>query len=495
MPAERITAADFYRLHQPSNCVRRVQLAAEGVEAAEPGPFSELIIRLGNRHELQHLATFDTYLDLSEGYRSERERQTIEALKAREPVLYQAALSATVEIDGRSVELAGDPDLLIWDDDGYVVRDCKLAQEPNERAHQEIFLQLDLYGLLLERTTGERPKRLEVFSGRKEVLALPYASGMDALEAASFVIAARRGEVESYTPVGWSKCGQCGFRSNCWDASVKAMDVAIIQDVDQGLARQLHQDGFPDVRSLLSSFDEIGLAGYLRPWGTRMQRVGKKAGKILANARALEAEIEIKIGEIELPDSGNFVMFDLEGIPPGFTDLDQIYLWGVRVYGDRPGAFKAATAGPGRQGDEEGWRQFVFLAGEIFDAYGDVPFVHWANYERTHLRQYLNRYGDTTGNAERVVRNLLDLLPITRNALALPLPSLSLKVIEEYVGFDRTMDEYGGEWAMATFIESVETADSERQAEILDEILRYNEEDLAATWAVYQWLSAKAKAQ
>lgn len=157
--------------------------------------------------------------------------------------------------------------------------------------------------------------------------------------------------------------------------------------------------------------------------------------------------------------------------------------------------FKAATAGPGRQGDEEGWRQFVFLAGEIFDAYGDVPFVHWANYERTHLRQYLNRYGDDTGNTERVERNLLDLLLITRNALPLPLPSFSLKGIEEYVGFDRTMDEYGGEWAMATFIESVETAHSDRQAEFLDEILRYNEEDLAATWAVYQWLSAKAETQ
>ncbi|PYT73553.1 MAG: hypothetical protein DMG39_06220 [Acidobacteria bacterium] len=41
----------------------------------------------------------------------------------------------------------------------------------------------------------------------------------------------------------------------------------------------------------------------------------------------------------------------------------------------------------------------------------------------------------------------------------LPLPSLSLKVVEDYVGFARKEAEYGGAWAMATFIEATETSD------------------------------------
>jgi predicted RecB family nuclease len=64
-------------------------------------------------------------------------------------------------------------------------------------------------------------------------------------------------------------------------------------------------------------------------------------------------------------------------------------------------------------------------------------------------------------------------------------------VIEKYVGFKRTETRYGGEWAMAMFIEAVETSDEAKRNELMGEILKYNSEDLAATWAVFQWLRAK----
>lgn len=73
----------------------------------------------------------------------------------------------------------------------------------------------------------------------------------------------------------------------------------------------------------------------------------------------------------------------------------------------------------------------------------------------------------------------------------LPLPSFSLKVVEKYVGFKRTQAEYGGDWAMATFIEATETQDRARREELMGQICKYNEEDLAATWYVFDWLRAK----
>ena len=90
-----------------------------------------------------------------------------------------------------------------------------------------------------------------------------------------------------------------------------------------------------------------------------------------------------------------------------------------------------------------------------------------------------------------MLRNLLDLLPVTKNAIALPLPSYSLKVVEEYVGYKRTQDEYGGTWAMAQFILATETEDQVERNARMAEILKYNEEDLAATWAVFEWLRSK----
>ena len=50
----------------------------------------------------------------------------------------------------------------------------------------------------------------------------------------------------------------------------------------------------------------------------------------------------------------------------------------------------------------------------------------------------------------------------------------------------------GGDWAMAKYIEATEMDDEIQRAEVMDKILKYNEEDLQATWAVLQWLKLKA---
>ena len=105
------------------------------------------------------------------------------------------------------------------------------------------------------------------------------------------------------------------------------------------------------------------------------------------------------------------------------------------MFGKRPGPFTGVTADFGADGDREGWEKFLAAAAGIFGEYGDIPFVHWAAYEKTHVKQYIGKYGDPDGIAARVLKNLLDLLPITKDAVALPLSSYSLKVVEKHVRF------------------------------------------------------------
>jgi len=119
--------------------------------------------------------------------------------------------------------------------------------------------------------------------------------------------------------------------------------------------------------------------------------------------------------------------------------------------------------------------------------------VHWHHYERVHLDEYVDRFGDPNGIAARVKKNLLDLLPITQHAIALPLPSYSLKVVEKYVGFKRSQTEYGGNWSMAKYIEATEMQDAVKRDAVMAEILLYNEEDLKATWSVLVWLRSLGK--
>jgi predicted RecB family nuclease len=323
---------------------------------------------------------------------------------------------------------------------------------------------------------------------------VPYDGGTAALTELANILKLKRLGSEPYEPLGWTKCGGCGYYDRCWQQAEERQDVSLVMDVDQGLARALNGIGVTSAQRLLANFGAKGLSEFKRPWAKGEQRVGKKAEKILMYADVLCSGKERTLVTPAVPVHDNYVMFDLEGIPPHLDDLEKIYLWGMQVYGKQPSRFMGVTAGFGVDGDREGWEGFLTAAKKVFDEYGDAPFVHWHHYERVHIEQYVDRFGDRDGIAARVLGNLLDFLPITKNAIALPLPSYSLKVVEEYVGFKRTQVQYGGSWAMPQFILATETEEEGERNQRMGEIMKYNEEDLAATWTVFEWLRRKTTA-
>jgi len=139
-----------------------------------------------------------------------------------------------------------------------------------------------------------------------------------------------------------------------------------------------------------------------------------------------------------------------------------------------------------------GWEEFLAKAKWIFDNYGQIPFVHWWSYEKTNIGKYIKQYGDRNGTAVKILSNLVDLHRISKESIVLPISSFSLKVIEKYVGFKRKLAEYGGGWSIVKYYDASESESEELRNNIMDEIIEYNKEDLAATWAVLQWLKTKA---
>ena len=377
--------------------------------------------------------------------------------------------------------------------DDYAIRDSKIARKITAKDHPEILHQLDLYGWLFQQTLERPPAELQVHAGTGEITSLPYTGGREVLAVLHEISGFKLAGDEPYSPVGWAKCTGCGFNDRCWSRAEKMDDVARVAAVDQGLAVALRGEGIRTIPEFLAAFDEGRLAQFQRPWGKGTQRVGKKAGTILLMARAMATGKEILLQVPRVPDSPNYVMFDLEGLPPQLDEIGKIYLWGLQVYGEKPGQFHSATAGFGPNGDRKGWESFLESARSVFEEYGDMPFVHWHHYERVHLDTYVERYGDPDGTAARVRGNLLDMLPVVQQSIVLPLPSYSLKVVEEYVGFERSQEEYGGDWAMAKYIEATETEDERLRNEVMDQILVYNQEDLEATWTVLKWLKKKAR--
>jgi len=488
----RLTASDFYTFFSPSKCELRVYLKHIGKTGAPPGPYEEVLFRLGKRHEAAHLATFPEYIDLSKGHLEEREKKTREAVELGAPLIYQAVLRTTHKLHDGEYEILGEPDFLIRHQNSYIVRDSKISRRITESDHPEILRQLEIYGWLYERLIGESPVGLEVHAGTGEIIKIPYDGGSAALQVLEHLARLKIAASEPYSPVGWSKCVGCPFYGHCWPRAEANRDVALIHGVDQNLAAALKEQGITTVEEFLGNFDEESLAEFQRPWGSRIQRVGKKALSIIRMARAMSEGKEIMIQLPLIPDYPNYVMFDLEGLPPQLDELEKIYLWGIQVFGEDPSEFMPATAGFREEGDREGWEGFLNNAVAIFNRHGNIPFVHWHHYERVKIDLYRERYGDRNGIAERVKNNLLDLLPITQVSIALPLPSYSLKVVEKYVGYKRTLGEVAGDWAMAKYIEAIESEDPDQRDKVMAEILKYNQEDLEATWAVLNWLKSKS---
>jgi predicted RecB family nuclease len=488
-PSRRLLATDFFGLYRPSKCRLRVWLVEQGLPEAPPSPYTEVLMRLGREHERRHLSLFPQALDLSAGTLEERAKRTHEALAAGERVIYQGVLRAEATVAGTDVEVVGVPDFMLPARRGYAIRDSKLARRVGAGSHPEIGLQLRTYGWLYERTYGEPPIALHVHNGIGEILDVPYGGGAEALEELDEILRIRLAEQEPPEPVGWSKCSGCGYFERCWPAAVERRAIGLVYGVDLGLASALEARGIESYDALLEHFDEEGLAEIERPRGGRLQKVGERAPRILASARALATGQPIVLRPAAIPGHPNYVMFDLEGLPQQLDELEKIYLWGMQVFGARPGPFRAALAEFGQAGDREGWAAFLAEAEAILDEYGDIPFVHWASYERAKIDLYLSRYGDRDGIAARVKENLLDLLPIAYESVALPTSSYGLKQIERFAGFERQLTDAGGEWSMARYIEATETSDEGLRAEIMDQLLAYNQEDLEATWAVLGWLT------
>lgn len=485
-----LTASDFYTYYRPSNCDLRVWLRTQDVPESEPSPYETTIRRLGEWHEKNHLSQFGSHLDLSNGSREHRLANTRSAIEAREPVIYQPALESEWVDQGNTWVVRGDPDFLLLKNDAFVIRDSKVSRRITESAHPEILRQLAFYGWLFKSVFAIEP-RLEVHSGTGQVVSIeaPNVERMlhDLREIARLKVTSER----FYSPVGWSKCGRCVFNHECWPKAVHANDVALVAGVDRNLAAELRGSGVSSVSDLISHFTVDSLTDFKYPWGSRVRRVGKGAEAILRMGQALVAGEEIVFGKPQIPWYADYVMFDLEGIPAQLDQLEKIYLWGFQVLGENSEEYRGTVAESGHDGDRKGWFTFLESAEGVFARLGDIPFVHWHHYERTRLEMYINRFGDHNRVAQRIRRNLLDLLPIAKTTVALPLPSYSLKVVEAYVGFHRSLPEADGDWAMATYIEATETEDETRRGDLFEKVRLYNQEDLAATWTVFNWLRQK----
>lgn len=527
----RLSPATIAKYFVPSRCNRRIWLAAKqpDLEEKKVGPFDEFLKSQGIRHEKRVLdqlrSDHPDWVDVRGAVNPNALEDTISHVHDGRQLIYQGKLAHSgIELSGREVVIVGYPDFMIKTETGYHIADAKLTRaiyketetgkQSLKSKYRYITLQLQLYGWLFHQQFPALEVELSVINGRGAWESVPLDGGRLALECLETILDIREQTDEPWEAVGWSKCLTCSFHDHCWAQAESEHATGLVPDLDQNLGRKLREEeGIETYPALLDQLDASELAAIKkRNKGADDPRTLASARRILENAGALREKSPLLRASASpmvatnrvLLSKPNYVMFDLEGIPPDIDqDWDKVYLWGLQVFGEDEGNFRYALAGFEEEGDRQGWETFLAIARSLLDEHPGICFVHWAKYEKNKITLYMERYPDTDlETAEEVLRHLLDLLDVTKKLVAVPEPSYSLKVIEEMPavtaasGFSRAGKSGGGgnttvssgDESIAAYMEAVETRDEKNRQALIQQIVNYNEEDLKATWAVLVWL-------
>jgi predicted RecB family nuclease len=405
-------------------------------------------------------------------------RETLRLLRESRAPLYQPVFLSP---DGRA---AGAPDLLYWDGDAPVLCDIKLAESLRE--HAEIPLQLTHYARLLEDSAGLAPARLEIVSGKREVLRVPRVVDRE-YEAAVAEARALLGPCpEPGDLLAHSLCEECPFYDHCWDRAERERVLRVLPGVWRNHVPLLAELG-------IRTWDELAAR---EPAAMQVKGLGKLGPVMVHEARAFLTGEPQWMAPLRLPEGRPLVWLDLEADTVDEDFGVHVYLWGVAVdRGPGPLAPDFVWSDGGEDRDAGVWRRFLEYAARTLDAHPGSPWVHYTNYEKTWIRKYVERHGDPDGVAARVIGRLYDLhAEAVMPSVRLPLRSYSIKHVAPHLGFAWSNPEAGSQWSVAQYQRARKTKDAAERASILAEIARYNADDLEAMRVVWSWLGTHAPA-
>jgi uncharacterized protein len=468
-------------LRQLDRCERQLWLKAHRPEeAAPPSDFDLEQRERGRRHEANVRARF---VGLIGPIRKRGEpwedaaRETERLLRESRAPLYQPVLLSK---DGRRV---GMPDFLYWDDGGLVVHDAKLAH--NLESHPEITLQLSYYAYLLRESLGLEAVRLEITDGNGELRELVALDDGEVEARLSEAEAVLRSSDEPRVLLAHSKCEECAFYDHCWDEAERDANVLVLHSVQNRFLPILEREGIRTMEQLASR----------EPHSLMVKGIGKLGPAMALDARAFLTGQPSWIAAPALPRGRPLVWFDIEAEPQSGPLGSAVYLWGYAIEAGERTKCEVAIAEPGEAGIERAWEEFLARAGAILDRHPASVWVHYDIYERTWVRKYAAHHGDRDGVAERLLGALWDLhVEGVKPSVRLPLRSYSIKHVAKHVGFRWRNPEAGSQWSIVQYRRAIATTDDAERRRLLDAIAEYNEDDLLAMRAVWEWLEANAPA-
>lgn len=481
LDCEHITTLDLLDLETP-------------LPKSEDDDEARLVQAKGQLHEaayLQHLkakhvdlAEVDAGSDLVAGLRA-----TQQAMQAGAEVIYQAAL--------RDGNLIGHADFLRrvsrpsrLGGYSYEVIDTKLARS----AKGKFIIQLAFYSELLAKVQGVAPSMMHIVLGdgtEQSFRVADYARYFDGLRA-RFLRRVEQGSGGAATyPDPCARCALCRWRELCEARRIDDDHLCQVAGISRLQAKRLQAAGVSTLTALAQLPPPAKLPrlapetlAKLRLQAALQLKARQDGGRHLELVPATDDDGRARgFARLPRPDPGD-LFFDMEGDP--YEDGGLEYLFGFYHLEGGKGRHTAFWA-HSREEEKRAFEAAIDFISDRLRKHPSAHVYHYAHYEPTALKRLMSLHATREADMDGLLRaeKFVDLYKVVRESLRISEPSYSLKDVERfYLKEERAGDVRSAGASIVQYERWKETGDSA----ILEEIARYNRDDVHSTWALREWL-------
>ena len=459
----------------------------------------KLIAETGNRHELAVLSEFNSsvpgLVEIPSGNIVDAREKTLTAVKAKAPIIYQAALEGD--------QFAGFADFIILDAaDQYQVWDTKLARSPKPY----YAVQLCCYSEMFASATGSAmPEKFGIILGTKDrvefrvedfihyyrhirnsfiAMQTGFTGNMD--DRPEPLPRADHGRWTSYAEEFFEERGHLARVAGISVGQIKKLNAAGITT-----AAELAAASGRSVRKLAADSLEKLVAQARLQSQTIADRLKDPEAPARYEVLAPENDYE-PVGLAALPPNHPAdVFFDMEGYPLMAGGLE--YLFGATTINKVTKAFEF-TDWWAHDRDEEkiAFEGFIDWAFERWRTNPGMHVYHYAAYEVSAVRRLSTRHNTRQDEVDELLRHevFVDLYKIVRQGLRIGENSYSIKKVELFYRPKRGTDVANATDSIVQYARWMESEEPPtwKESEILKGIRDYNKDDCDSTAELLQWL-------
>jgi predicted RecB family nuclease len=499
--AIQLSASDLVG-HLNCRYLTGLDIAVANGDLAKPAvwdPSLELLAERGAQHEaayIEHImaAGFKPVTVDGVGITPAAVVQTLDAMKAGENVIVQAALQSGNWIGRadilRRVELAS-----IFGPWSYEVIDTKLARETKGGT----VLQLSLYSGLLATIQECIPEFAYVVTPGsgfepQQYRVADYAAYYRRVRS-SLERSVASTEAETAYPDPKEHCEICRWRTHC-DSKRRADDhLSLVANISKSQIGELARHNIGTTAKLaamplpITWKPERGAV----PSYERIREQARIQVQARGQAKTLYEPLTVNdgFGLTCLPEPSNGdIFFDLEGDP--FVEGGGLeFLFGYTYAEDSGPPVYVADWATTRAQEKEAFERFVDFVIERLKTFPDLHIYHFAPYEPSALKRLMGRYATRENEIDLMLRGglFVDLYSVVRNGVRASVESYSIKKLEPLYGYDRKFSLMDANRALAKVQSCLELNDiANIKTEDCTVLQGYNCDDCVSTWKLRDWL-------